>query len=88
MGAAEAAHSGIPLNDGFGGLYFLFPNLFQARYPKRRSMFGSSASFTTSPDMQGYARSINEQYLSLQFMQPAEKQAVGFDCVNEFGALG
>jgi hypothetical protein len=54
--------------------------------PRLYSMNLNSASLF--PDMQGYARSINEQYLSLQLLPGVEKQFVGFDCINEFGALG
>jgi hypothetical protein len=40
------------------------------------------------PDMQGFSRSINERYLSLQLLPNAEKPIVGFDSIREFDAIG
>ena len=54
--------------------------------PRLVSMNLTSASLF--PGLGGYSRSILEHYRVLQLMSPFEKNAVGFDALEEFDSLG
>lgn len=54
--------------------------------PRLYSMNLNSGSLF--PDLQGYAQSITERYKALQLMPTHEKEAVGFDALNEIDSLG